>query len=93
MIHYGLRAPTEELDEKPQIQLRQALIRRLRVLVPAIFVPTAVSGIAVTFLGGAGPGFAFRCAALVAVLMWISIRVIGTVPINWAKKHLAKSLG
>lgn len=79
VIHYGLRAPAEVLGEPSQIQLRQALILRLRVLVPAFFVPTTVSGIAVTVLDGAAPGFGFRCAALFAMLIWILIRVIGTV--------------
>ena len=84
VIHYGLRAPTEVLDEQSQIQLRQALVLRLRVLVPAFFVPTAVSGIAITVLNGAAPGLWFRCAGVLAVLTWILIRVIGTVPINSA---------
>ncbi len=53
VIHYGLRAPTEVLDEQSQIQLRQALVLR-------------------------------RCAGVLAVLTWILIRVIGTVPINSA---------
>ena len=84
MIHYGLLAPAETLNEQSQIQLRQALVLRLRVLVPALFVPTAVSGIAVTVLDGGAPGFWFRCVGLLAVLTWILIRVIGTVPINSA---------
>jgi hypothetical protein len=84
VIHYGLRAPAEVLDEQSQIRLRQALVLRLRVLVPAFFVPTAVSGIAVTILDGGAPGFWFRCAGVLAVLTWILIRVIGTVPINSA---------
>ncbi len=84
VIHYGLRAPSEVLDEQAQIQLRQALVLRLRVLVPAFFVPTAVSGIAVTVLDGGVPGFWFRCAGVLAMLTWILIRVIGTVPINSA---------
>ena len=84
VIHYGLRAPAEVLDEQSQVQLRQALIRRLRVLVPAFFVPTAVSGIAVTVLDGVEPGFGFRCAGMLAVLTWILIRVIGTIRINEA---------
>ena len=84
VIHYGLRAPSEVLDEQSQIQLRQALVLRLRVLVPAFFVPTAVSGIAVTLLDGFDPGFWFRCAAMLAVLIWILIRVVGTVSINSA---------
>ena len=84
VIHYGLRAPAEKLDEQSQLQLRQALVLRLRVLVPTFFVPTAVSGIALTALYGASPGFGFRLAGVAALLTWIGIRVIGTVPINSA---------
>ena len=84
VIHYGLRGPSEMLDDHAQLQLRQALVLRLRVLVPAFFVPTAVLGIALTILNGGTPGFWFRCAGVVALLTWIAIRVIGTVPINSA---------
>ena len=84
VIHYGLRGPSESLDDHAQLQLRQALVLRLRVLVPAFFVPTAVLGIALTVLSGGTPGFWFRFAGVVAILTWIVIRVIGTVPINSA---------
>jgi hypothetical protein len=84
VIHYGLRAPAEVLDEQSQVQLRQALVLRLRVLVPAFFVPTAASGSAIAVLDGGAPGFWFRCAGVLAMLIWILIRVIGTVPINSA---------
>jgi hypothetical protein len=84
VIHYGLRRPSEMLDEHSQLQLRQALVVRLRVLVPAFFVPTAVLGIALTILNGGSSGFWFRCVAVLAVGIWILIRVVGTVPINSA---------
>jgi hypothetical protein len=84
VIHYGLRPTTEILDEKSRLQLRQAQVLRLRVLVPAFFVPTAVLGITLTVLNSAVPGFGFRCAGVVAILIWILIRIIGTVPINSA---------
>jgi hypothetical protein len=84
VIHYGLRAPSEALDERAQLQLRQALVRRLRVLVPAFFVPTAIAGIAATVLDGAAPGFWLRCVGVLALLTWIAIRGVGTVPINSA---------
>ena len=83
-IHYGLHAPTKILSDQSQLQLRQALVRRLRVLVPAFFLPAALTGIAVAVLDGIAPGFWFRCAAILAVLVWVLIRVIGTVPINAA---------
>ena len=84
VIHYGWRGPSEILDEHAQLQLRQALVMRLRVLVPAFFAPTAVLGIALTVLNAGTPGFWFRCAAVLAVCTWIAIRVVGTVPINSA---------
>jgi hypothetical protein len=82
VIHYGVSGATEGLDERSQLQLRQALVLRLRVLVPAFFVPAVLSGIAVTVLDGLDLGFWFRCAGVLAMLIWIWIRIIGTVPIN-----------
>jgi hypothetical protein len=84
VIHYGVRAPAEMLDDHAQLQFRQALVLKLRVLVPAFFVPVAVLGITLTVINSAAPGFVFRCAGVVALLTWIVIRVIGTVPINSA---------
>jgi hypothetical protein len=84
VIHYGLRGPSEILDDHAQLQLRQALVMRLRVLVPAFFASTAVFGIVLTLLNGGSPGFVFRCAAVLALCLWIVIRVVGTVPINSA---------
>jgi hypothetical protein len=34
VVRYGIRGPIASIHPEPQIQLRQALIRRLRVLVP-----------------------------------------------------------
>ena len=84
VIHYGVRRPSEQLDDQAQLQLRKALVMRLRVLVPALFVPTAVLGTALAVLNAGTAGFWFRCAAVLALLVWIAIRVIGTVPINSA---------
>ncbi len=84
VVHYGVRGPSEKLDDHAQLQLRQALVMRLRVLVPAFFVPTAVLGIALTVVNGGAPGFWFRCVAVLALGVWAAIRVVGTVPINSA---------
>ena len=84
VIRYGVRAPVATLDERPHLQLRQALIRTLRVLVPAVFGLTILSGIAVTVLGGPGIVLGLRCAGLLALLAFISITLGGTVPINQA---------
>jgi uncharacterized membrane protein len=82
VVRYGVRGPITVLDEQPQIQLRQALVRSLRVVVPGIFVPTALSAIAVTVVGRADPGAGWRYAGLVALLAWALITFARTVPIN-----------
>jgi uncharacterized membrane protein len=84
VIRFGVRGPVANLDPQPGIQLRQALIRRLRVLVPAIFGLAFFSGIAVTLLEGFGPGLGFHCAGLLSLVAFISITLAGTVPINQA---------
>jgi len=83
-IRYGVRAPVASLVDRDHIQMRQALIRRLRVLVPIVFTSAILSGAAVTALGSAGPAFALRCAGLAALIVFISITLKGTVPINQA---------
>jgi len=82
VIHYGFRAPAEVLDERAQLQFRQAMVLRLRVLVPAFFFPTALTGLAVTVLNGGVSGFWLRVVGMLAMLLWIMIRVVGTVGIN-----------
>jgi hypothetical protein len=67
---------------QPQIRNRHALIKRLRVLVPAVFLLTAISGVTVAVLGGTAPGTAYRCAAVLAVLTWTLATFMGTVPIK-----------
>ena len=83
-IRYGVRAAIASLDTRPHIQIRQALIRRLRILVPAIFGLSVLSGIAVTIANGIDSGFGLRCAGLLALLTFIVVTLRGTAPINQA---------
>jgi hypothetical protein len=56
VVRYGVHVFMAVLDEPSHIKARQALILRLRVLVPAIILPTIVLGVAVLVLGGStGP--------------------------------------
>jgi uncharacterized membrane protein len=84
VVRYGVRGPLAALDDQSHIQFRQGLIRTLRVLVPAIFIPAFCSGIAIAILDGAGTGSAFRWAGVLALLTWILVTLFGTVPVNEA---------
>ena len=84
IIDYGVRGPITVLAEGPHIQVRQALIEKLRVVVPAIFLPAILLGAATTVLDGFGPGFAFRGAGLLVVVTSFALTLRGTAPINHA---------
>lgn len=82
VICYGVRTVVAVLDPQPQIQLRHALIRKLRTLVPAIFILAALSGVAALSLDGTRAGFRLRCLAALGLLFWVVTTLFGTVPIN-----------
>jgi len=82
VMRYGIRGPLASLDQRPHILLRQALVRRLRILIPGILVPSVVSGIAVAVLGRAMVGAEFRWAAVLALATFLTVTLGGTVPIN-----------
>jgi uncharacterized membrane protein len=77
-VRFGVRGPLTVLDERPQIQIRQALIKTLRLLVPAVYVPTFLSGILLTIRYGT----AWRWVAVAALLAWTVTTFAGTVPLN-----------
>ena len=83
-IHYGIGTLIKTLGVQGQIQLRQAMVLRLRVLVPVFFVSTALTAVAVTVLGRNSPGYLFRYAGLLTLFVWIVTRAVGTIPINIA---------
>ncbi|GHO56796.1 DUF1772 domain-containing protein [Ktedonobacter robiniae] len=85
VIDYGVgHAVAAILDEQSQIQVRQTLIRSLRILMPVIFILTILLGVAITVLDGFDQGFAFRLAGLLVVLTSFLLALIGTAPINAA---------
>ncbi|HEX3787212.1 MAG TPA: DUF1772 domain-containing protein [Pseudonocardiaceae bacterium] len=84
LVRFGVRGPMASLAELPQLQLRQALVHRMRGLVATVFLLTIVSSIAVTVLTHAEPGFGYRCAGVLAILAWAVTTFTGTVPINSA---------
>lgn len=85
IIDYGVgRAIVTVADDQSQIQMRQALIRTLRILVPSIFIPTILLGLAAAIVGGADAGFIFRWAGALLVIACFVLTLIGTAPINKA---------
>jgi hypothetical protein len=83
-VHYGLGSPPRSLNEEARIRLRQAMILRLRILAPALFLPTLASAISLTIKTRHEPSIWLHLAALALLGVWIVIRVLRTVPVNSA---------
>ena len=83
-VHYGIAAPPASLGDAEQIILRQALIRRLRVLAPALFFPCFLLTLLIAFQERHQSGPWLRWAAAAALLLWIGIRIVRTIPVNSA---------
>ena len=92
IVRYGVQPALTSLDDLPHLRARQALVRRLRVVVPALMVPTVLLAIAALIVGGTGSGFGFRVAGLAALVAFVLFSFLGTVPINiavndWDAEH------
>ncbi len=80
LVMFGLRGPLKVLPPEPQIVMRQALVRRLRIVVPLVAMTAVVLSVAMavhdwTLLRGGGLG---------CVAVWMLATFFGTVPINKA---------
>ncbi|MFC4949710.1 anthrone oxygenase family protein [Pseudonocardia sp. GCM10023141] len=82
IVCYGIQPALSTLADRSHILARQALIRRLWVVVPTIMIPTVVAGIAVLVVSGTGPGIASRWATVIALVAFVLFSFLGTVPIN-----------
>lgn len=82
--HYGFRKPAAMLDTKPQIILRQGLVRKIRWLIPLFFLPTLLTGLMLAVISSGTCTLLLRLVALAALCIWMCIRIIGTVKINAA---------
>ncbi|HVP61327.1 MAG TPA: DUF1772 domain-containing protein [Myxococcaceae bacterium] len=84
VIRYGVCGPVAGLEEHAQIRLRQALIRRLRILVPIVLFAVVPSGVAVVILGGIDRRETFAGIGVACLIAFLAITLGGTVPIDQA---------
>lgn len=83
-VHYGVAVSLTSLGETAQILIRQALITRLRMLAPALFLPTLVSALVILVRTWHTPEAWLQGVSVTALLLWIAIRIVRTIPVNSA---------
>lgn len=81
IVRYAIHPALSHLDDRVHLLARQALVRRLRVVVPIIMLPAAaLAGTVLVVV--TGPGLPMRWAALIAMVVFLLLSLLGTVPIN-----------
>ncbi|WP_432994137.1 anthrone oxygenase family protein [Dactylosporangium sp. CA-233914] len=81
IVRYGVQPALRTLDDRAHIQARVALVRTLRIVVPAVMLPTVAAAVAVLAVAD-GPGGAWRWAGFAALVAFLLCSFLGTVPIN-----------
>jgi hypothetical protein len=81
IVRYGIHPALSSLDDRAHLLARQALVRRLRVVVPIVMLPAAALALVVLVIV-TGPGLVLRWASLIAMAAFLLLSFLGTVPIN-----------
>jgi hypothetical protein len=82
VVRYGVQPALGKLEDRAHLLARIALVRRMRIVVPALIVPTVAAAIVTVVLDGNGVGCWFRWAGMAALIAFLVIAFAGTVPIN-----------
>lgn len=90
-VTLGVRGALASLDVASHLAARQALIYRLRVIVPTTFFLALVPAAASAILEPSATGAWARFAGVVLLLVWLAVTLLGTIPINAAALSWAPS--
>jgi uncharacterized membrane protein len=82
IVRYGVQPALNKLEDRSHLEARQSLVRRLRIVVPAVMIPTVLAGVAVLVFGGSGAGLGFRWGGVWALAAFVLFSFLGTVSIN-----------
>lgn len=82
VVRYGIHPALMRLGDRAHLQARHEVVRIVRVMVPAVLLPSVLVGVAVAILSAPGAGSAWRWAAVGAYVAYLLVVFLGTVPIN-----------
>lgn len=85
IVRWGVAPALRALDDGAHVAARIALVRQLRVVVPALIVPTVVT----STVAAPWAGTAAAWAGLGVLVVFVLCSAFGTVPINMAVSEWA----
>ena len=82
IVRYGVQPALSNLDDRTHLAARVALVRVLRIVVPVLMLSTAAVAVVVVVTSGGQNGAGWRWAGLAALVVFVLLSFLGTVPIN-----------
>jgi uncharacterized membrane protein len=82
IVRYGVQPALDNLDDRSHLAARIALVRTLRIVVPVLMLATAALAVAVLVTGRGQDAAGWRWGGLAALVAFILLSFLGTVPIN-----------
>jgi len=82
IVRWGVQPALASLDDRAHVQARIALVKRLKVVVPVLIIPAVIATAAWLVVASGEPRGAIRWAGLAALLTFLLLSALGTVPIN-----------
>jgi uncharacterized membrane protein len=82
IVRWGVQPALRAMGDRAHLEARQALVRRLRVVVPMLIVPAVVLGVLTVVLPSAPAAAGWRWAGAGVLLVFVLASALGTVPIN-----------
>ena len=79
IVRYGVQPALNTLEDRAHLLARIALVHRLKVVVPALMLPTVIVAVAVLIFSD---GSALRWTGMIALVAFLLFSFLGTVPIN-----------
>src|SRR3954453_23153871 len=84
VVRYGIHPALMRLPDRAHLEARHEVVRVVRVMVPAVLLPSVLVGVAVAILtaadAGTGAATVWRWAAVGAYLAYLLVVFLGTVP-------------
>jgi uncharacterized membrane protein len=81
-VRYGIHPALVAMSDRTHLEARHEIVRIVRVIVPAILIPSVLVNIAVLVVSGSGAGLPFRWAGAAIYASYLLVVFLGTVPIN-----------
>jgi uncharacterized membrane protein len=82
VVRYGVHPALSAMPDDVHLRARHEIVRIVRVIVPAVMLPSVVVAVVCLFLTSENPALAIRVAAVALYAIYLVVVFAGTVPIN-----------